>query len=92
MTDELQLLIPLIVGGIAVPAADWIKKLVASTDPRVNLGIAFGVSMILAVLALFITGAFSGGPVTATAIVGWISLTFSTATIIYKSLPATTTK
>jgi hypothetical protein len=85
MSEELQLLIPLIVGGIAVPLINAIKKIVASTDPRVNLGIAFGVSLVLAVAALFITGAFTGAPITATVVVGWISLAFSVATVIYKA-------
>jgi len=84
MSPELQILIPIIVGSIAVPLINAIKKFLNSSDPRINLGVSFGVSLLLSIFALVITGAFSGAPVTPSMIVSWVGLIFTVATLIYK--------
>lgn len=84
MTQELQLLIPVIIGSVAVPAINGVKKLINSTDPRINLLIAAVISIFLAVAALALTGAFATGPTSLTTIVAWVGTVFSVATLIYK--------
>lgn len=98
MSTELQLIIPLIVAGIVVPIVETLKKLI-NPDGRLlvikigeslvyinlNLLISMGVSLVMALFALIITGAFSGQPVTGVQIVNWVSLTFAVASVIYKS-------
>ena len=87
MTDQLLFLVPVIVAGIAVPTINGVKKLVNSKNPQINLGITFGVCLIMALIALAVTGAFNGVPVTANSIVTWLSLILTVATLIYKNLP-----
>jgi hypothetical protein len=88
--EAVLLLIPALVGGIGIPVINRLKLALGWTTPEdknKNLWLAFGVSMALAILALLLTNSFLplGGPDT---VVAWITLAFSVATLIYKSLPA----
>lgn len=90
-------LIPALVGWVAVPLINALKKLINPTGENwvikigtvllaidVNLLIAVFVSLGLALLALIITNQFSIAVITPATIVYWIGLTFSVATLIYK--------
>jgi uncharacterized membrane protein len=89
ISPELSIISSMLIGGVAVPAINTIKSIVKSSNPKINLAIAFGVSLVLAVLALVITGAFSGNPITAQQIVSWLTTIFTVATIIYKGTATT---
>lgn len=89
--EAVLLIIPLLVGGICVPLITFIKGVLKWTNPEdvtKNAWLSLGVSLLTSVLALFITNSFvpwSGEPAV---VVGWITLTFATATMIYKNLPS----
>ena len=98
MTEELQLIIPILTGYVAVKAINALKALINSEGKKfpiklsetytlyldVNLGISMLVSLVLAFGALVITGAFTGGLITGSRIAGWFGLLFTVATAIYK--------
>lgn len=82
------LLIPVLVGSLGIPLINWLKKQFNFTGDSAsvkNTWLSFGVSLVLAVFALVVTNSLTplAGPET---LVLWISLAFSTATLIYKSL------
>jgi len=86
--EAVLLLIPVLVGSIGIPVINWLKLQFGWTKPEdkpKNLWLSFGVSMALAIIALLITGSFVPltGPNT---FVAWISLAFTVATLIYKSM------
>jgi hypothetical protein len=92
--EAVLLLIPIIVGSIGIPLINFLKTQLKWTNPEdklKNVWLSFGVSVVLAVLALLITNSLIPltGPET---LVTWISLTFTVATLMYKSMqpvPAT---
>jgi hypothetical protein len=82
------LLIPALLGGIGIPLINRLKAWLDFTKPEDNIKnswLSFGVSVFLAVIALLITGSFvpMTGPET---IVSWVTVAFTTATLIYKSI------
>ncbi len=88
--DSVVLLVPILVGSFGVPLVNWLKKTLGWTtdaDKKKNIWLTFGVSLALAILALLVTQSFIplGGPET---VVTWLGLTFTVATLIYKSMQA----
>ncbi len=86
--ESVLLLIPILVGSVGVPVTNWLKqalKWTADTDRIKNIWLTFGVSLVLAILALLITQSFVplGGPET---VVTWLGLIFTVATLVYKSM------
>jgi hypothetical protein len=86
--DEVLLLIPVVTGWIGTKFIDFLKQVFGWTTPadkRKNVWLSLGVSAALAILLLLITGSFVPltGPNT---FIAWISVAFTTATLIYKSM------
>jgi len=86
------LIIPVLVGSLGIPLINWLKVQFGWTKPEdkpKNTWLSFGVAMVLAVFALAITNSLVplAGPET---LVLWVSLAFSTATLIYKSITIST--
>jgi uncharacterized membrane protein YsdA (DUF1294 family) len=87
------LLIPVLTGSIGIPVINWLKLTLGWTAPEdkiKNVWLSFLVSVALAIVALLITGSFLplSGPET---LVMWVSLSFSVATLIYKSISVSAT-
>jgi hypothetical protein len=90
--ESVLLLIPVIVGSLGIPIINWLKKIFNFTGDQAkvkNTWLSFCVSFVLAVFALAITNSLTPltGPET---VILWVSMAFSTATLIYKSVEITT--
>lgn len=81
-------LIPFAVGWIAVPIINFVKTQIGWVDPIKNLWLAVALSIILALLLLFLSNVFIPTPdePLAYTVTRWIGITFATATVIYKRI------
>lgn len=101
-TDQIPsavlLFIPILVGGVAIPLINALKKALKWVpDPlmseeqlaklkRKNMWLSFAVSVVMAVVALLITGSLTplnGDP---NVLVSWLGLAFATSQLIYRSI------
>ena len=88
--DAVLVLIPVFVGAIGVPLVQFLKGKL-NLEGEKALWLSFGVSVILAIGALILTGSFSIPPEFAPIdiagkVVEWIGVVFATATMIYKGI------
>jgi hypothetical protein len=88
--DAVLVLIPVFVGAIGVPLVQFLKGKL-NWEGEKALWLSFGVSVILAIGALILTGSFSIPPEFAPVdiagkVVEWIGVVFATATMIYKGI------
>lgn len=100
MSVELQLLVQAVVGGIAVKLINMLKKALNPTGIQipikiaqdvvflldVNLLLALGVCVLLAIPLVFATSMIGSAPVTIEKVISWITLIFTVATAIYNGV------
>ena len=79
-------LVLFLVGAVGAPLVNWLKGLVGSDNNNVNLAIAAGVSVLLAVIALLWSGDAVIQDFTADNLPEAFGLVFSGATVAYKLL------
>jgi hypothetical protein len=83
---DLSALIPILIGAIGVPLVNMLKDLFKFTDSRYNLWLTFGASLILSVIAMYLTGLIL--PMSNPAdLQKFLTTVFTTATLIYQSFP-----
>ena len=89
--DAVSILIPVIVGAVAVPLITWLKTILGWTGDddatkQKNIWLTFVVALIMAVVLLVITNAFVAVTITPLVIIQWFGLTFLTATMVYRNI------
>jgi len=87
MTVEqlIALIIQLIGGVLGMPFTQWLKSKLG-LDGTSALALSFAVSVVLAVAALFVTGALGFQDFSWETLPGTVSIVWATATLVYNGL------